>query len=307
MSLDQARIETLPAPPDERPPAEAGSSVADEVDRFAAWLAQRGLCHRSVDCYTADTERFGLWLARRGDALERATPKHIKTWIERYPCATTANRKLSALRSFYTMLLERRAVKSNPAANIPTRAIASRQGVIKSPSDLALTSLFESLAKTPGAPHSTQAYRRTRDLAIFSLVVAAGLRSSEAVEVRVDDVTLSDRTVRVGLPNRRRVLSFDALTAERLAAWIEQRALYGYKNGRTPSDHLFISDRARGMTRQALWKSLRQYAAAAGVTLNPRALRVAGAVRILSAGGPHVGARLLGVEVDATRAYALDG
>jgi integrase/recombinase XerD len=141
---------------------------------------------------------------------------------------------------------------------------------------------------------------------MFEMLYATGLRVSELVGLRRSGVDLQSGVIRVfGKGSKERLVPL----GEEAVAWTrryidESRA--ALLAGRD-SEHLFVTGRGDGMTRQAFWHLLKRHAAAAlpGTKLSPHTLRHAFATHLLNHGADlRVVQLLLGhADISTTQIY----
>lgn len=124
-----------------------------------------------------------------------------------------------------------------------------------------------------------------RDRAMLELLYATGLRVTELVTLRLDQVNLRQGVVRViGKANKDRLVPIGEEAESWLVAYTSEgrRAILGTRQ----SDDLFVTDRGAAMTRQAFWYVIKRYALKAGIHkhLSPHTLRHAFATHLLNHG-----------------------
>ncbi|MEW5798785.1 MAG: tyrosine recombinase XerC [Bacteroidota bacterium] len=106
-------------------------------------------------------------------------------------------RKLSSLRSFYKFLVRKKIVASNPTLNIVTPKVEKKlpQFVDK-----------ESMERVLSLPDNTTVHG-ARDSAILELFYGSGIRLSELIGLKVSDINMYDRTLKVtGKGNKQRIV-----------------------------------------------------------------------------------------------------
>ena len=211
--------------------------------------------------------------------------------------ATTANRRLAALRRFYAWALREHRAPGDPCLTL----VAAKQ-----PPRLPKTLSEQQVDALLRAPDLGQP-RGLRDRAMLETLYATGLRVSELVGVRALDVSLNEGVVRVvlGKGGKDRLVPLGAEAAH----WIDQylkTARPELAAGRV-SDALFITGRAEAMSRQAFWQLVKKYALLAGVNapLSPHVLRHAFATHLLNHGADlRVVQMLLGhADISTTQIY----
>ncbi len=289
-------------PTTEVPADMAQPSPFPTVDIFldTLWL-EDGLADNTLAAYRRDLCAFGGWLhAAHGRAPEAAQREDIQAWLaaqHRQTKASTANRRLAALRRFFLWALRRGLCTEDPCLGL-----RSARQPARFPKTLSETQV-EALLAAPDVGTTLG----LRDRAMLETLYATGLRVSELVGLAVQDLSLSDGVVRVvmGKGGKDRLVP---LGAEALH-WIERHlresrpALLGAR----PCDALFVTRLGAGMTRQAFWLLIRKYALQADVRvpLSPHVLRHAFATHLLNHGADlRVVQMLLGhADISTTQIY----
>ena len=255
--------------------------AAPLIDAFCdqLWL-QDGLAQASLAAYRRDIGAWSAWLAARGHTLLDAQRDDVEAWLaEQFAAkakATSIGRRLSALRRFYRLQLERAQVREDPTARVTAP---------KKPRRLP-KNLSEKQVEALLAGPKLQQPLGLRDRAMLETLYATGLRVSELVGLKRSQVALDAGVVRVlGKGSKERLVPL----GEEAIHWIrkyvdEARAPLA---GASRSDHLFITTRGGPMTRQAFWALIKRYARVAGIpaaALSPHVLRHAFATHLLNHG-----------------------
>ena len=99
-----------------------------------------------------------------------------------------------------------------------------------------------------------------RDFAILQLFLQTGIRLWELVNLRLDDVDLVNRTIRItGKGNKQRELVLEKKASQALTSYLRGRA-------ESSDDHAFISYQGTGLSITAVKKLVVKYQALAGIT-----------------------------------------
>ena len=262
--------------PELPPPAEPDQqAIARYLD--AMWL-ERGLAQQTLQSYRTDLTLLAGWLVgrcalygvSRGDLME-----HLAWRIGAGYSARSTARLLSCLRGFY-----RHALREGLITEDPTLDIAMPQLGRPLPDTLSEADV-EALLAAPDVEDCLG----LRDRSMFEVLYACGLRVSELVSLRLDQLNPRQGVLRVtGKGNKERLvpLGEEALTwIVRYCAEARPLLLKGQ-----PSDVLFPSQQARQMTRQTFWHRIKLHAQQAGirVQLSPHTLRHAFATHLLNHG-----------------------
>ncbi|MCW5933280.1 MAG: site-specific tyrosine recombinase XerD [Fimbriimonadia bacterium] len=127
--------------------------------------------------------------------------------------------------------------------------------------------------------------RGMRDRAMLELMYATGLRVSELLGLRLQDMNMVERTARVlGKRGRERVLPLSPTAIEWVQTYLSEARPALTKKRSSP--YLFLNDRGGVLSRVAFWNLIKEYAALAGITKNvtPHTLRHSFAVHLLNGG-----------------------
>ncbi len=125
-----------------------------------------------------------------------------------------------------------------------------------------------------------------RDMAMFELLYATGMRVSELVSLDTDDVNLQGSFVRcLGKGSKERVIPMHPFAVKKVQAYVEKGRPH-LLEGCPGEEALFLNQKGGRLTRQGLWQILKNYVAAAklGVRVPPHTLRHSFATHMLSGG-----------------------
>lgn len=247
---------------------------------------------RTIRLYLDEARRFARWLDTTGrpeDApgdLEAVTRRDVQAWLAdmraRGLAQATMRSRWIALRSLYGWAAEEEVVAESPLAKVNVR-----KGM-PPPPDVIDDDTLRLLLK---ACQGTGFYER-RDTALFRFMLATGLRVSEVVGVRVDDLDLRNRIVRVvdGKGGRPRIVRFDPATAAALDRY--KRARARHRHASLPA--LWLGFRGP-LSRKGVPTILDKRTSEAGIEhLHPHRFRHTWASRWLSSGGTEGDLQMLG-------------
>ncbi|MCP3670592.1 MAG: site-specific tyrosine recombinase XerD [Gammaproteobacteria bacterium] len=241
---------------------------------------ERGLSQNTLSAYQSDLNKFALWLesnrsrqllqAEREDLLEYLAEQSKKSYKPR-----SAARLLSCLRQFYQHALREGWVDIDPSSRIDAPKLGRPL-----PKSL-IEQEVESLLAAPDLENP----EGFRDRAMLEVLYATGLRVSELVGLRLEQVGLAQGVVRVvGKGDKERLVPL----GEDAVDWLE-RFLAGVRPGLLRGrfcNEIFPTRRGAGMTRQAFWYRIKKHAVTAGINkpLSPHTLRHAFATHLLNHG-----------------------
>jgi integrase/recombinase XerD len=239
------------------------------IDRFLNYLAvERGLSVNTLAAYSSDLQEIKGFLNKKGiSAWDELTRDHISAYIrsagERLSERSKA-RRMAALRSFFKHLQLLGAIHRNPAARITfPKAGLSLPKVLSGPE-------VEALLQQPDEIHPLG----MRDRAMFELLYATGLRVSELTDLQLRQLHLEPGyLVILGKGGKERVVPLGEWAAEALKIYLEDGRRKLLKGG--SSQEIFLNHRGKKLSRQGVWKIIKQHALQAGIRQNmtPHMLR----------------------------------
>ncbi|MDD5277118.1 MAG: site-specific tyrosine recombinase XerD [Methylovulum sp.] len=250
----------------------------DLIDQFldAAWVEQ-GLSENTLSAYRSDLRIFALWL--KGKSMLDVDNGLLSLFLaSRYQAgigSRSSARILSSLRRFYGHYIRESQITVDPTALISSPHIGRPLPISLSEHDVEL--LLD-------APEVTNVLGY-RDKTMLEMLYATGLRVSELVNLKFEQVSFRQGVVRItGKGNKERLVP----VGEEAMSWLE-----GYRDqarktilGERQCDYLFVTNRGDGMTRQAFWYIIKRHAKTAEInkTLSPHTLRHAFATHLLNHG-----------------------
>ncbi|GIV15359.1 MAG: tyrosine recombinase XerD [Armatimonadota bacterium] len=251
------------------------------ITRFLYHLrVERGASAHTQEAYSRDLRQLAEFARRRGyspcDALGEngllAFAQHLR---QRGLAEVSIERKLCAARAFARFLRQEGVL---PEETVPS--VATFRLPRKLPSALSRQEV-ESLLSQP----DTRTPLGLRDRAMLELAYAAGLRVSETVGLRLQDVDLHEGFVRVfGKRAKERWVPFGDRALSALQDYL--RLARPKLLGKRSEDYLFLSERGTPLSRTQFWLRLKQYAQKAGISrpVSPHTLRHSFAVHLLQGG-----------------------
>ena len=282
--------------------AEQSKQIDSFIDHL--WL-EDGLSKNTLESYRADLSQFNVWLDLQKKSLQQKTQlldanqADIQQYLAvKFPQSKprSISRLIASMRRFYRYALRENLIQTDPTLQIESPKLP--RSLPKSLNEQEV----EDLLNTPNVNEAIG----LRDRAMLELLYASGLRVSELVTVKVNEVSTQDGVVRVtGKGNKTRLVPM----GEEAADWIDK-----YLKQARPEilqkrlcDAMFVTARASAMTRQAFWYLIKRYALLAGITkhMSPHVLRHAFATHLLNHGADlRVVQMLLGhADISTTQIY----
>ncbi len=262
---------------------------------------ERRMSNNTMEAYKRDVQEFIAFEGTRGmtDILETSSTEIIAFLHDLKICgksAATVNRKLASVRAFFNYLMQAGLIRNNPTSDIKSPKIERKE--------LEYLTLEEvdKLLTTPD-----DSTRGIRDRAILEVLYATGIRVSELIEANIEDINMRMGFITcAGQNSKARIVPLGRPARAALETYIyEARKLLLKDN--TEEKALFVNYYGNRITRQGLWKVLKEYGAKAGIEhrLTPNIMRNSFAVHMLQNGADLKSLQeLMGHEdITATQAY----
>ena len=249
------------------------------VDEYLQHLqVERALSGATIEAYAHDLRELVSHLQAAGVPLHEAEVEHIAGFVaelsSRGVGARSQARYLSAIRGLFAYLIKEGTLRSDPCELLDGPRKRTPLPVVLS---------FEEVTRLLAAP-GLDTPRGLRDSAMLHTMYASGLRVSELVGLRVLDVLADKGLLSVAGKGRKQRL----VPVGEVALGLVDRYLHQVRGQWAEANEpgLFVSARGRTLTRQAFWKSVRGYAAAAGIlkAISPHKLRHSFATHLLERG-----------------------
>jgi integrase/recombinase XerD len=273
----------------------------DPVTEFLGALqTERGVSPNTVMAYRRDLTRFQRFLNERDRTLEQVGAEELSLYLltlrRRGLGHASVARHLSTLRGLYRYCLREGGVARDPTQHLEAPRLPRRLPRTLSPSEVAAL-LETSPAEGPAG---------LRDRALLELLYATGMRASECLSLRIEDLNLSaGYVVCTGKGSRQRLIPVGALAL----GWVRRYLKEGRPRlaRRVDPGTLFLNRQGRPLSRQGLWGLIKRAARAAGLrgTISPHTLRHSFASHLLERGADlrSVQAMLGHADISTTQIY----
>ena len=253
------------------------SNNAEHLELFLDILyLEQGVSENTLMAYSSDLDKFCQFLkdkdllAVSSEDIEAYLAYRVDLGLK----SRSTARSISALKRFYQYFVREKAIADSPMLNI-----AQPKAGQSLPKTLSETEVEALLA----APNIEEPMG-LRDKAMLELLYATGLRVTELVGLRMEQINLRQAVVFVkGKGNKERLVPL----GEEAMYWLERFLKVGRAQMiKHATDFVFPSKRGIGMTRQTFWHRIKHYAILASVEspLSPHTLRHAFATHLLNHG-----------------------
>ncbi|MBN1486721.1 MAG: site-specific tyrosine recombinase XerD [Anaerolineae bacterium] len=241
---------------------------------------ERGYALNTIAAYRRDLKQFMAFLQRRNCAVDSLTTVDLEAYLawlqeQKYSAATVA-RRVASLRAFLKFLYTESVIDEHLPTWLQQPKVGRRLPAALSHDEV--SGLLETVA---------EAYTplELRDRALLELMYATGLRATEIVDLKLEDVDLQAGNLRcVGKGNKERIVPLHMTACDVLRCYVDSGRPFMLcdKNER----HLFVNRNGKPLTRQGLWFIIQHCARESGLEhkVAPHTLRHTFATHLLDGG-----------------------
>lgn len=251
------------------------------IDSFLTYLtAVKGLSKNTLESYGRDILKLAVFLEGKNiTRIDQVDYKHILdffTYLKEQGLNTrSTSRTLISIRQFFKFLLTEKFIESDPTFLIRTP---------KTKRVLPETLSLEDIEKLLSPPDESSP-EGIRDKSMLEVLYATGIRVSELVELRLNDVNFElGYIIAYGKGSKQRIVPIGEKAKIKLREYLDTSRPKLLKSRTSP--HLFVTRLGRKMTRQGFWKVIKAYSRKSGLTkkISPHTLRHSFATHLLERG-----------------------
>lgn len=272
------------------------------IDQYLNYLmVEKGLSGATLDSYSRDLIRYQKFIQNSGASSisENDTALILKHMIALRSAGLDARsraRHLVSIRGFYRFAVQEKMLKHDPAGIVDLPKTTLKLPDVLSVEEVSL------LLSTPDPTKPIGA----RDAAMLELIYAAGLRVSELVNLKLQNINLESGYVRVfGKGSQERIVPIGLHATEKIGDYLKHSRHTLLKNQISP--YIFVARGVKPITRQGFWKLLRRYGNLAKINkkITPHSLRHSFATHLLEGGADlrAVQVMLGHVDISTTQIY----
>ena len=250
------------------------SEIDNLIEDFLRYLLiDKGYSKNTISSYRIDLERFNEYFKNKG--INEIDNSDLKKYIKSLDLnEKSISRTISSLKSFYKFLIIEKIVKNNPTDGLYMPKVKKSLPNIMSVEDV--TKLLDI---------KLDDHFSYRNKAMLELMYATGLRVSELVELKLNDIDFSDDIIRImGKGSKERIIPIGDIALAYLEEYINNHRSLMLKGN--SCDYVFLNNHGKKMTRQGFFKIIKKIAKDVGINseISPHTLRHSFASHLLKYG-----------------------
>ena len=253
--------------------------MVQRIDEFVEYLTNvKRASKNTIASYRRDLIKLNNYLTDSGiKGWNEVTSTNLNSYIlmveKQGMSSATVSRNIASTKAFFLYLLKQGILKEDPSDALRPPKIEKKTPVILTIEEINL------LLEQPGG----EAPKDIRDKAMLELLYATGMRVSELIGLKINDVNLSMNYLHCHDEHKERVIPFTNETREALENYLQnaRKALCT-----EDQEYLFTNCQGAPMTRQGFWKIIKYYSAKAGIKkdITPHTIRHSFAMHLVNNG-----------------------
>lgn len=245
------------------------------IEEFIDYLRfEKKYSENTISSYKRDLNKTNTYIKKDFAKLNKKDIQNYIQKISKSENASSVSRCISTLKSFYKFLELNKYTSLNPLTTITNPKTVKKLPKILSEEEI--EKLLDINLKTDFD---------YRNKAMLELMYSSGLRVSELINLNVNDIDLSNASVRIfGKGSKERIIPLNDYAIDALNNYILTHRRSLFKHGE--SNYLFLNNHGNKMTRQGFFKILEKIAKEKGIKseLSPHTLRHSFATHLLKHG-----------------------
>ena len=275
--------------------------MTEDIKDFVVYLREVKRTSANTEMsYQRDLLQMASYLREKGITdVSKVTRTSLNSYIlhleKEGKATTTISRVLASMKAFFHYELSCGRIRRNPAELIKAPRVEKKLPTILTVEEV------NCLLAQPGG----EAPKEIRDKAMLELLYATGIRVSELIHLKLEDVNLNVGFITCRDGVKERTVPFGKVARQSLMDYMERSRKVLLKGNE--SEWLFTNCSGKPMSRQGFWKIIKYYGEKAGIQadITPHTLRHSFAAHLLKSGADvHAVQAMLGhSDMATTQAY----
>lgn len=216
-------------------------------------ISERRYSEHTLTSYKLDIKQFKEFLVdvfEEGDTVE-VDYNQIRSWVislmEKELAKTSINRKISTLKAYYKFLYRKALIPKNPASRVHT---------LKKDAKLPEFVEEQNIARLLDQLSNVESFEELRDVLILELFYGTGMRLSELMALKEEDVRLDQKEIKVlGKGNKERLIPLNNTLLQLLPKYIRKKHDFLHNK----SEFLVVTNAGKEVYKTFVYRTVRRY------------------------------------------------
>lgn len=225
------------------------------IDGFIQYIKhEKRYSNHTIKSYQIDIDQFASYLKETFETThpQKVQPSFIRSWlvslIDSHISNRSINRKISTLKSYYKYLLRNNLVQNNPMDKIISPKVSKKLPVFVEETNI--NDFFDAFV-------FQDSYKGALDRMILEMFYATGMRLSELINLKQQDVDLVNQQLKVtGKRNKQRIIPFGRNLSKTITGYIDAKKFHGL-NHNTP--YFFVNEKGKQLYPKFVYRRVHHY------------------------------------------------
>ena len=252
------------------------SNINQLLDEYYFYLSKQNIKKNTVLAYYFDFKNY-LDISEAVELDEIFKVYYLREFINQSSISeSTKKRRLASIKKAYYYLTQNSLIAKDIKFFSNLKSIKIEKKSILSSDNILSEEEIDILLNTPNDSISP------RDKAIIETIYTLGFRTSEIVELKLNDIDLNLNLISIYRNSIKKTLSLDNDINSSLINYLNYERL---KNN-LETDYLFLNKNKEKLSRQSVWKIIAKYAENQNIEskVNPKILRKSFALHLIKNG-----------------------
>lgn len=252
------------------------SNINQLLDEYYFYLSKQNIKKNTVLAYYFDFKNY-LDISEAVELDELFKVDYLREFINQSSISeSTKKRRLASIKKAYFYLTQNSLIAKDIKFFSNLKSIKIEKKSILSSDNILSEEEIDILLNTPNDSISL------RDKAIIETIYTLGFRTSEIVELKLNDIDLNLNLISIYRNSIKKTLSLDNDINSSLINYLNYERL---KNN-LETDYLFLNKNKEKLSRQSVWKIIAKYAENQNIEtkVNPKILRKSFALHLIKNG-----------------------
>lgn len=254
--------------------------MEESIELFISFLTDiKHVSENTAISYKRDLLKMSSYFGKLGiQTPDKVNSTNINTyilWLEKNGCATsTLSRYIASMKSYFHYMLQIGKVNTEPTLMVKGPQVSRKEPIVLTIEEV------DRLLEQPAVDNN----KGIRDKALLELMYATGIRASEIVDLKMEDVNLELGYIVCHDKNKERIVPFGIPAKNAINNYVLNVRESILKDD---TEYVFVNCSGKHMSRQGLWKILKYYGAKAGIDekkITPHVLRHSFALHLVQNG-----------------------
>lgn len=254
--------------------------MQEHIEKFVLYLeTTKRASNNTILSYTGDLKYFMKFLENVGiQDISKVNKTNIMSYILELQrigkTSSTISRNVASVRCFFGYLCKEKVINENPVVGVSCPRVRRKLPIIMS---------MEEVEKLLAQPKNND-LKGIRDKAMLEVLYATGIRVSELINLKIDNVSLELAMIKCHSENKERIIPIGPKAIQALEKYINKARFIMIR--KVSENMLFVNCNGYPMTRQGFWKIIKSYARKAEISpsITPHILRHSFAAHLVQNG-----------------------